>query len=68
MSARDPSENVDASASNVGVIRRLNAAFNTGDWPTFESLLAPNAQFIDHLPLPDIAQEAHGSSGMTGRG
>lgn len=45
---------------NVEVIRRLNAAFNTGDWPGFQSLLDPEVEFVDHLPLPDVAQDAHG--------
>lgn len=52
--------NVHVPGSNVDVIRHLNAAFNAGDSEAFQSLLDPDVEFLDHMPLPDVAQEAHG--------
>lgn len=52
------------SDSNVEVIRRLNAAFNAGDNVTYAALVAPDAEFVDHLPLPDVASEGQGPDEM----
>ena len=48
------------SQENVAVIQRMNAAFNAGDYDTFEALLDPEVEMVDHLPLPDIARTARG--------
>ena len=56
----DRVHNVDVSSSDVEVIRRLNAAFNAGDYEAFQRLLDRDVEFVDHLPLPDVAQEARG--------
>lgn len=53
------------SRKNVEVIRRLNEAFNAEDWATWEELIASDAHFVDHLPLPDVAREAHGRDELT---
>jgi ketosteroid isomerase-like protein len=58
-------DNVYVPSSNVDVIRRLNAAFNAGDLDAFQSLISPDVEFVDHLPLPDVAQEAHGVDEVT---
>jgi ketosteroid isomerase-like protein len=48
------------SSPNVEVIRRLNAAFNAEDWDGFQAMLDPQVEFVDHMPLPDVAQSAKG--------
>jgi ketosteroid isomerase-like protein len=48
------------SAETVEVVRRLNSAFNAGDWDGFFKLLDPSIEFVDHLPLPDVQATAHG--------
>jgi limonene-1,2-epoxide hydrolase len=48
------------SGENVDVIRRLNVAFNADDWDEYQKLLAPDLEFVDHMPLPDVAQSARG--------
>jgi len=57
--------NVYVPSANVDVIRRLNVAFNAGDLDALQSLLSPDVEFVDHLPLPDAAQEAHGVDEVT---
>jgi ketosteroid isomerase-like protein len=52
------------SSANVGVIRRLNAAFNAGDWEAYQDVLHPEMEFHDHMPLPDAAQSARGREEM----
>ena len=48
------------SQENVEVIQRMNAAFNAGNYDAFVSLLDPEVEIVDHLPLPDVAQTARG--------
>jgi limonene-1,2-epoxide hydrolase len=45
---------------NIEVIQRLNAAFNADDWDEFQSMLHPQVEFVDHMPLPDVAGSATG--------
>lgn len=58
-------DNVLVPGPSVDVIRRLNAAFNAGDSDAFASLLASDVEFVDHLPLPDVAQEGRGVDELT---
>jgi ketosteroid isomerase-like protein len=53
------------SSANVDVIRRLNAAFNANDLATFQSLLDPDVEFFDHIPLPDVQASARGVEDVT---
>jgi hypothetical protein len=53
-------ENESVPSANVDVIRRLNAAFNADDLDTFQSLLDPAVEFVDHNPLPDVQASARG--------
>jgi ketosteroid isomerase-like protein len=55
----------DAVPNNVDVIRRLNVAFNANDLDALQSLLDPNVEFVDHLPLPDIQAAARGVEEVT---
>lgn len=48
------------SQDAVAVIRRINRAFNAGDYDAMFELFHPDAEFVDHMPLPDVAQRAHG--------
>lgn len=48
------------SSENVDVIRRLNAAFNADAWDEYQKLLHPDVEFVDHMPLPDVAQSGRG--------
>lgn len=52
-------------SANLDVIRRLNAAFNANDLGTFQSLLDPAVEFVDHNPLPDVQASAHGVDEVT---
>ena len=52
------------SAEAVEVIRRANAAFNAGDNEAMLSLLHPEMEFVDHMPLPDVGQTASGKDEM----
>src|SRR5439155_24708107 len=47
------------------VIRGLNAAFNAADAEAFQSLLDPDVEFVDHLPLPDLTASARGVAELT---
>lgn len=58
-------ENVCVPSASVEVIRRLNAAFNANDVDTFQSLLDPAVEFVDHLPLPDVQASAVGVEELT---
>jgi ketosteroid isomerase-like protein len=49
------------SEKAVDIIRRANAAFNTGDSDALLALFDPEIEFVDHLPLPDFAQAARGT-------
>ena len=51
-------------SESVGVIRSANAAFNAGDYDELMSLFDPEIEFVDHLPLPDVAQAAHGTDAV----
>jgi ketosteroid isomerase-like protein len=51
--------------ANVDVIRRLNAAFNDNDLDTFQRLLDPAVEFVDHIPLPDVQASARGVEEVT---
>lgn len=42
------------------MIRRMNEAFNAGDYETSAAAIAPGAQLADHLPLPDVAAQMRG--------
>jgi len=48
------------SQENVEVIRRINAAFNAGEYDVMAEFFDPEADFVDHMPLPDVAPSAHG--------
>lgn len=48
------------SEDNIEVIRKANAAFNSGDYDSLVALFDPEVEFVDHLPLPDAAQPARG--------
>jgi ketosteroid isomerase-like protein len=41
------------SEATVAVIRAMNEAFNAGRYEEMLELMAPGADFTDHLPLPD---------------
>ena len=45
----------------VEIIRRANAALNARDYDALVALFDPAIEFVDHLPLPDVAQAARGS-------
>jgi ketosteroid isomerase-like protein len=53
------------TSPNVEVIRCLNTAFNAGDGEALQALIDPDVEFVDHLPLPDVIQEAHGIAQLT---
>ena len=53
-------EDAFVSGANVDVVRRLNSAFNAGDWDGFSELLDPEVEFVDHMPLPDVQASARG--------
>jgi limonene-1,2-epoxide hydrolase len=48
------------SQENVDVVRRLNSALNAREYSVLERHIDPEAEFTNHLPLPDIAPSAHG--------
>jgi len=48
------------SRENVDVVREMNAAFNAGAYDTFAEFFHPDAEFVDHLPLPDMPASARG--------
>ena len=48
------------SQENIDLMRRLNAAFNAREYSVLEGYIDPEAEFTDHLPLPDVARSAHG--------
>lgn len=52
------------SEQSVLVVKRLNAAFNEGEYETLVALLAPDAELLDHTPLPDGAASAEGRDEM----
>ena len=52
------------SEEAVDIIRRANAAFNSGDQEGMRALLHPEMEFVDDMPLPDVAQRAHGQGEM----
>ena len=39
-------------------IRRMNAAFNAGDYDAMTTFYAADAEFGDHMALADVAQAA----------
>jgi ketosteroid isomerase-like protein len=53
------------SEENVEVIRRANAAFNSVDNEAMLALFDPEIEFVDHLPLPDIAEAGRGTDEMS---
>lgn len=57
-------DNASVPSANVDVVRRLNSAFNAGDWDAFASLVSPDVEFVDHLPLPDVQQSTRGADEM----
>jgi hypothetical protein len=52
------------SEQNVDVIRRLNAALNAREYSVLEGHIDSEAEFTDHMPLPDVARSAHGPDEM----
>jgi len=48
------------SRENVDVVREMNAAFNAGAYDTFAEFFHPDAEFVDHLPLPEMPASARG--------
>ena len=38
----------------------LNAAFNSGEYDAMLELYDPEAEFVDHMPLPDAASSVRG--------
>jgi len=48
------------SEEAVQVVRLMNAAFNAGDYDAMSAFYDREAEFVDHMPLPDAAQAAHG--------
>jgi ketosteroid isomerase-like protein len=48
------------SQEAVDVIRRANVAFNARDYDAMWELFDPDAEFVDHMPLPDVAHEVQG--------
>lgn len=52
-------------SGTVEVIRRSNAAFNAGNYDELIALFDPEIEFVDHLPLPDLAQAAHGADAVS---
>ena len=49
------------SEEPVEVIRRSNRAFNAGDYDAMVALLDREVEFVDHLPLPDVAHTGRGA-------
>ena len=52
------------STEQVEVVRQANVAFNSGDYDGLQALFDPEIEFVDHLPLPDVAQSARGTNEM----
>jgi hypothetical protein len=52
------------SEQNVDVILRMNAAFNAGEYSVLERYIDPEAEFTDHMPLPDVPRSAYGRDEM----
>ncbi|HXB14378.1 MAG TPA: nuclear transport factor 2 family protein [Solirubrobacteraceae bacterium] len=52
------------SDATVAVIRAMNDAFNARRYEEMMELWAPDADFIDHLPLPDVPAELRGHEQM----
>jgi ketosteroid isomerase-like protein len=52
------------SEENVELIRRLNALFNAGDYEAMTALFAPDAEILDHTPLPDMPSSVRGHDEM----
>jgi ketosteroid isomerase-like protein len=52
------------SEAEVAVIRAMNAAFNAGRDEEMLSMWAPDADFSDHLPLPDVPPSLRGTDQM----
>jgi ketosteroid isomerase-like protein len=52
------------SEEPVEIVRRMNAAFNAGDYDALTTFFAPDAEFVDRMPLPDVAHAAHGPMEM----
>jgi hypothetical protein len=46
------------SEEPVEIIRRMNAAFNAGDYDAMTTFYAADAEFGDHMALADVAQAA----------
>jgi hypothetical protein len=44
----------------VEVIRRMGIAFNARDYDAMGEFLDPEAEFFDHMPLPDVSEAAQG--------
>jgi ketosteroid isomerase-like protein len=52
------------SEQSVLLVKRMNAAFNEGDYETTVELVAPEAEIVDHTPLPDGAPATQGPGEM----
>jgi ketosteroid isomerase-like protein len=52
------------SEENVELIRRLNALFNDGDYEAMTAAFAPDADIVDHTPLPDMPSSLRGHDEM----
>jgi ketosteroid isomerase-like protein len=48
------------SKKNVEVVRQINAAFNAGQYEAMAEFFEAEAEFVDHIPLPDVAPSARG--------
>jgi ketosteroid isomerase-like protein len=48
------------SQENVDLIRRMNAAFNAGEYDVMAEHFDSAAEFVDHMPLPDVASSVRG--------
>ena len=44
----------------VEVIRRMGIAFNARDYEAMGEFLDTEAEFFDHMPLPDVSEAAQG--------
>jgi ketosteroid isomerase-like protein len=52
------------SRENVDLIRRLNDLFNAGDYDAMTACFAPDAEIVDHTPLPDMPSTVRGHEEM----
>jgi ketosteroid isomerase-like protein len=53
------------SEQNVEIVRRLNAAFNAGDWETVAASFHPDIKFRDLLNAPDLPEVVRGIDALT---